>query len=194
MAGFTFRPEPKGRNSMHIRLAANDILVLAEEYLNLPFGQRVSNRMADERIERKFHTVRHRGHMTADDLRATAYWKCRGNRLASRLDENAPEDVEEITRVSFATTNERLRIGAMRALHGVDWPVASVILHFAFPDRYPILDVHVMHAIDGPSERSFDSWTRVANFCRNQAAKYGVTMRELDRALWTHGYKANRQG
>ena len=67
--------------------------------------------------------------------------------------------------------------------------MASVILHFAFPNRYPVLDVRVMHTIDGPRSYNFSSWTRITEFCRNESAEYGVTMRELDRALWTYHKK-----
>lgn len=75
--------------------------------------------------------------MTADELQATAWWQCRGNRLAVPLGQNAADDVEEIARVSFACASERIRIGALRALYGVDWPMANGILHFAFPFAYP---------------------------------------------------------
>ena len=194
MASFALGLESKGRIGMHVRLTENDIPVLAEEYLNLPFKRGVSNREADEQIERIFQAVRSKRQMTAQDLQETAYWKCRGNRLASRLAENDPEDVKEITRVSFACTSERLRIGALLALHGVDWSMASVILHFAIPGSYPILDVRVMRTIDGPRTYTFDRWIRVMDFCRDQTVKFGVTMRELDRALWTHDYKLSGEG
>ena len=193
MTGLTLAPDPIGHNSLHIPLTKENILVLAEEYLDLPFWQGLSNGEADDRIEEKYQAVRHRGHMTADELQVTAWWKCRGNRLAGRLGQNAPNDVEEITRVSFACTSERLRIGALRALHGVDWPMASVILHFAFPDRFPILDVRVMHSMGGPHAYNFDRWTRVTDLCRSKIMKCGITMRQLDRALWTHDYKRSGQ-
>ena len=179
---------------MRIRLTKNEILVLAGRYLDLPsYEVGVSNGAADERIERTLQAARDRGHMTSDELRATARWKYPGNRLVSLVAENTPDEIAEITRVSFAATSERLRIGALLALHGIGWPMASVILHFAFPGRYPILDVRVMHTIDGPRVYNFDGWTRITKFCRNKSAEYGVTMRELDRALWTHDYELSRQ-
>jgi hypothetical protein len=38
------------------------------------------------------------------------------------------------------TSSERELTDALRSLHGVGWPTASVLLHLAYPDRYPILD------------------------------------------------------
>ena len=37
-------------------------------------------------------------------------------------------------------SEERLRIGVLLPLDGIDWPTASVLLHLAHRDRYPILD------------------------------------------------------
>lgn len=179
---------------MRIRLTRNEILSLAERYLELPsYEAGVSNGEADERIERKLGAARHRGHMIPDDLRATARWKYPGKRLMNLIGENTPDEVAEITRVSFAATTERLRVGALLALHGIDWPMASVILHFAFPGHYPILDVRVMRTIDGPRGYNFDRWIQITEFCRAASMESGVTMRELDRALWTHDYIRTRK-
>lgn len=179
---------------MRTRLTKNEILVLAERYLDLPsYEVGVSNGAADEQVERKLQAARHRGHMTPHELRATARWKYPGNRLVSLVDENTSDEVAEITRVSFAAASERLRISALLTLHGIGWPMASVILHFGFPGLYPILDVRVMRTIDGPRTYNFGSWTRTTKFCRNKSVEYGVTMRELDRALWTHDYELSSQ-
>ena len=36
--------------------------------------------------------------------------------------------------------------------------MASVILHFTFPGRYPILDKRVMRVAGGPDAYNFDAW------------------------------------
>lgn len=53
--------------------------------------------------------------------------------------------------------------------------------------------MHVMHTIGGPAY-NFDRWTRVTDLCRSQIIKCGVTMRELDLALWTQDYRRCGQG
>ena len=126
--------------------------------------------------------------MIPNDLRATARWKYPGKRLMNLIGENTADEVAEIARVSFSATSERLRVGALLALHGVGWPMASAILHFVFPGRYPMLDVRVMRIVDGPRGYSFERWIQFTEFCRKASTERGVTMRELDRALWTHDY------
>ena len=170
---------------MRIELTKDDVLRRAKDYLeDRSYDPRVSNGEADERIQRKLKAARHRGHMVLDDLRAIAKWKYPGPKLLSLVEENTSDEVAEITRLSFSATNERLRIEALRALRGVDWRMASVILHFAFPGQYPILDKRVMCAIDVPCRFTFESWIKVTKFLREKSREFGVTMRELDRALW----------
>jgi len=136
--------------------------------------------------------------MILRDLRATARWTYRdlpaiakrmprGKTLEDQVRENTVDEVEKITRESFATTSERQRIGVLRTLGGVDWVMASVILHFAFPGRFAVLSWPVLAAIDAPREHSFENWTSITKFCREKSTKYRVTMRQLDRALWVYG-------
>ena len=104
----------------------------------------------------------------------------------SLVEGNREHDVREVSRVSFAAKSERLRIGALRVLEGIEWPRASAILHFVFPERYPILDVRAMRTVGGPlNSYTFRVWAEYTELCRRSAAEYGVTLRQLDRALWT---------
>ncbi len=139
----------------------------------------------DERVARRLLAAAERGYLTLQDLTQAARWKSR--RRMSLVDGNREHDVREVSQVSFAADSERLRIGALRVLEGIEWPRASAILHFAFPDRYPILDVRTMRTVGGPLNGyyTFRAWDEYRVLCVRQAAKYGVTMRQLDRALWT---------
>ena len=65
--------------------------------------------------------------------------------------------------------------------------MASVILHFAFPDRYPILDRFAMAAVGSTPFYSFERWEQYCELCRKVAADSGLTMRTLDKALWQIG-------
>jgi hypothetical protein len=125
-----------------------------------------------------------RGHMTRDDLIEVARWKWKGGATRKLVSGNTEEEVAEITSASFSASAERLRIGALLSLQGVRWPMASVILHFACPGRYPILDVRAMAAAGRSTHYTFSRWMEYVAACRTAAARHGVTMRELDRALW----------
>ena len=65
-------------------------------------------------------------------------------------------------------------------------PTASTLLHFAFPDAYPILDRRAVHAL-GQRPRSTYAvafWLDYLDACRTLAGQHGVSLRTLDKALW----------
>jgi hypothetical protein len=67
-----------------------------------------------------------------------AAWKTKRQR--KHYENNSRALVEEVTRISFEKgRSEKVRIEILTILSGVNYPVASTLLHFAFPNRYPIL-------------------------------------------------------
>jgi hypothetical protein len=159
---------------MKINLTRDQILQFADRY---DFG-------LDDVVSKTMQAAASRGNMTREDLITVAKWKWKGGRTRQLCGENSPQDVEDITRVSFATGSERLRIGALLALRGVQWPMASVILHFAFPTKYPIFDVRAMRSVGGSTVYTFEMWQNYSILCRKCALDNGVSMRTLDKALW----------
>ena len=159
---------------MQINLTRDQILEYAGKYVY----------DADDVLGARMEAAARRGYMTRDDLIAVARWKWRGGRTRQLCGKNTQAEVEEITRVSFAAESERLRIGSLLALRGVQWPMASVILHFAFPDKYPILDVRAMNTVGGSTLYTFEKWLEYLQLCRATAERYDITMRTLDKALW----------
>lgn len=125
-----------------------------------------------------------RGFMTFDELKIVCRWKTA--RSQSRVAKNTATDVEAITKVCFETENERLRIGSLLLLEGVQYPTASVILHFFHSDPYPILDVRALEAlgIQKPPAYDFEFWFQYVAFTRQSAKENSIDMRTLDKALW----------
>lgn len=74
----------------------------------------------DSELVRRLGEARQRGFLKRDDLIKVAEWKWRGGRVRQLVSENSEADVKEITAAAFATQNERLRIGALLSLSGVD--------------------------------------------------------------------------
>lgn len=161
---------------MQINLTRDQILEYAGKYVY----------DADDVLGARMQAAVTRGFMTKDDLIAVARWKWRGGRTRQLCGQNTEAEVGEITRVSFAAASERLRIGALLALRGVQWPMASVILHFAFPDRYPILDVRAMNTVGGSTLYTFEKWLDYCELCQMTAKRHGISMRILDKALWAY--------
>jgi len=128
--------------------------------------------------------MRQNGHLTRDHLIRLCYWKT--PRTQPRVKRNSDDFVREVTSASAASDNERFRIEVLTLLQGVSWPTASVILHFGHTDPYPIIDFRALWSLGEavPSRYTFDFWWRYVEACRGLAKRSGLTMREVDQALW----------
>jgi hypothetical protein len=134
------------------------------------------------------------GHLTKGDFLRLCRWK--SPRSRRRVESNAPEFIGAVTATSLATGDERLRIEVLTLLDGVDWPTASVILHFAHRDPYPILDVRALWSLgaEKPSAYNFAFWWDFTRACRRLAQRHSCGMRTLDRALWQYSKERQRAG
>jgi hypothetical protein len=85
-----------------------------------------------------------------------------------------------------AQSDEAHQIARLVTLRAVGYPVASVILHFAFPDRFMILDVRALDSLGCTGSRSYTPafWSRYSARAREIAGRLGVSLRTLDKALW----------
>lgn len=168
---------------MEITLDRQQIEKLAAEY---NYG------VDDRSLCERFPKALQRGRLTRDELVEAATWKWPGGRVRKLAKLNSEDEVEEATRVSFSAVGERLRIGALMSLQGVNWPMASVILHFAYGNReanagYPIFDRRAMKAVGGSVPCTYDKWLEYTRLCREAATRHEVSMRVLDKALWQAG-------
>lgn len=126
------------------------------------------------------------GYLTSTQLHSIARWK--SERRAGLTNLNDSDFVEEITRFSFSARHEVSRIGSLLLLKGVSYPTASVILHFCKDTSYPILDVRAIWSLgrNQPSVYSINYWLEYVKTCRKLAEKHGVSVRQLDKALWQY--------
>jgi hypothetical protein len=129
--------------------------------------------------------ARERGHYTREEFVAACRWKT--PRSAPLVARNTRQAVEAATRVALGGEGSAgERMDALRALHGVEWATGSVLLHLAYPDRYPILDVRALHALGVTGRTSYTTafWEAYVAECERLAAAARVDGRTLDRALW----------
>jgi len=139
----------------------------------------------DLEIEAVGRRARMRGRYTRDEFLAVTRWKTK--RSMSRCARNGAALVEETTAAALRASDERLRIGTLTLLEGVSMPTASVLLHLAHKDPYPIIDYRALWSLGietPPPSYSFEFWQAYTRTCRSLAKQAGVSMRILDRALW----------
>ncbi len=130
--------------------------------------------------------ARERGYYTRREFMVVCRWK--SPRSAGKAERNSPADVRRATRIALRDRDEEARMQALTSLAGVGVPVASTLLHFAFPTRYPILDYRALESL-GQKRRStypISFWLRYLEACRRIARESHVSLRTLDKALWQH--------
>jgi hypothetical protein len=129
--------------------------------------------------------ARERGHYTRDEFLAVCRWK--SARPGRRQQTNTAQAVEDATRIALADeSSERERMDALLSLDGVGWPTASVLLHLAYPERYPILDWRALHAlgVNKPGAYSFRFWEAYVTSWVPLMEQSGLDGRTFDQALW----------
>lgn len=137
--------------------------------------------------------ARTRGRYLRSELIAMCRWKTpRSQRLVAG---NTDEAVAAATGAGMATDDEVARIRALTGLQGVAVPSASVLLHFAFPERYPIIDWRALQSLGQPARTQYpvSYWLEYADYCRRLAAQADLTMRQLDKALWQYSNELSQQ-
>ena len=130
------------------------------------------------------------GDYTLVNLEAIVRWK--SERAVQYLIGNSTVSIRralEVAAAPEASTEEA--VTALVGLHGVDLPVASAILTAVFPERYTVMDCHVLHALGYPRQdiRFYEDFL---SFCNHMVAAGAVPergtdaempLRRLDRAL-----------
>jgi hypothetical protein len=129
--------------------------------------------------------ARERGHYTLAEFTAVCRWKT--PRSAPLVATNTAGEVETATRIALnQASTERELMESLRSLAGVEYATASVLLHLAYPELYPIVDRRALHAlgVTSPVTYSLRFWTEYVQAYRRLLAAAGVDGRTLDRALW----------
>ena len=133
--------------------------------------------------------AREQGHYTRDQFLLVCAWKTPRSR--PRVAANEEATVRFATRAALTATDERARMEALLALDGVGVPTASTLLHFAAPDRYPILDVRALASL-GEAPRSTYTTASPAGTCsvRSKAASSARSGPRHDRARAWRGARS----
>ena len=154
---------------------------------DIPLWARAYSYPDEERlVEELAPRARARGHLTRTEFLRLCRWKT--PRSQPRCARNSAARVREATQIALASADEQAKIYILRSLAGVEWPTASVILHFCDAKPYPILDYRALWSLgfDKPPSYTFAFWWAYTEFTRELARSNGQDMRTLDRALWQY--------
>jgi hypothetical protein len=130
--------------------------------------------------------IKKRGYLYRDEFLDVCKWKTK--RSQTRCKKNNEAFVTETTRIALNTHNEEISIKVLKLLEGVQYPTASVILHFFHSEKYPIIDFRALWSLKAtvPKSYTFDFWIKYVDYCRHLSEKSNLDMRTIDRALWAY--------
>jgi hypothetical protein len=125
-----------------------------------------------------------------DDFLAIARWKSPRPKKWHRANDPAHAIDVLRTAVELGPDSWRISIPALCTLRGVKIPTASALLAALFGGEFPIIDCRSLQALGIPRDAqtiNHDTLAVDVPFCQREATRLGVSVRELDRALWTEG-------
>jgi hypothetical protein len=136
--------------------------------------------------------ARTRGCYTREDFVTVCVWKT--SRSRSKVEHNDADAVGQATRRALGSGDEHERMAALIELEGVGVPTASTLLHFAFPEDYPILDMRALESLGQHARTVYpiSYWLDYLQACRELARRHGVSIRTLDKALWQYSKEGGR--
>lgn len=136
-------------------------------------------------------------HLTTDILKNIEEWKW--GRKRGLVKNNKDQFIIDVTEISLKTENKRLRLEILTLLKGVHIRMASAILYFCFPTKQTIMDRYAWNALKYFGELNtdikddFEHWESYNGKCLEIAKKYGVSLRDLDKALWQYGKEKSKK-
>lgn len=140
----------------------------------------------------EFRAVKKRGWLTKEDLVKVCYWK--SPRAIHYINANSPTFIKKITTTALNSRNETEIITTLTQLKGVSIPMASALLTLVNPKRYGVMDIRVwellyqlkeVHTNPGASSFKITEWLQLLTILRVYAKKFKVTVRDVERTLFT---------
>jgi hypothetical protein len=149
---------------------------------------------------RELRHVRRRGQFTRAEFLVMCRWK--SPRAIARCESNSHHRVREVSRAMFMTRVEAERLDLLIGLAGVGIPTASAILTLTDPHRYGVIDIRAWQELhrrgvvrDRPGGQGFspEHWLQYLRILRTEAARLGVTARQVEYSLFTL-HQARQEG
>jgi hypothetical protein len=125
-----------------------------------------------------------RTRLSVEDFQALVEWKT-NNRGFTRLDKNTDAEVLDAIRLALDAKCPRSAIAVLIGLDGVGVPVASAIMTMLKPESHTVIDFRALETLGYKGDYSSISfYLRYLDYCTKLANKWGMSLRNLDRALW----------
>jgi len=143
------------------------------------------NKRTEEKIK---SLLKRQRYLTRENLKTIGGWKAPRARKHYSNRKNSVQRVMKVSKFSFSTKDEKARIESLDSLSGVGYPMSSTILHFAFPNKYPIMDFRVIRSLGWkkPSTYNFNFWEKYCEKIRSISNRCCLHIRIVEKALWKY--------
>lgn len=129
-----------------------------------------------------------------EHLEATTKWKWAGlwSNHASAT-ENTDDKVNRLINEAVSETDSTESIETLKGLSGVSDSMATVLLTFAKPGEYTVMDVNAIAALryldmwEGSDEANSQEYPEYLDIVGDISKQFSMNLREVDRALWELG-------
>lgn len=145
------------------------------------------------RLFKDLEHIHKQGYLAKEQLVKILRWK--SPRPLKHYESNTETEIQEITKQSFETKNEKIRIHILTALNGVNYPGASAILMFYDRVNYPVIDIRVWQQLynaqmvnSNPKGQNFslDQWINYISIIRKIANNLGISARQVEKRIFDY--------
>jgi hypothetical protein len=164
----------KGTPNFQLQYDPANIPKLAAEYMANPRANDQVMEDAGRRIAS--------GDFSRPNLEVIYRWK--SPRRIRLLGQNTDAEIEQALKQAIGAADAKEAVDALTTLDGVGVKMASAILTAIDPERYTVLDFRALEALNVKDSGNAHLYVVYVEACRSRAKKYGVTMRDFDRANW----------
>jgi hypothetical protein len=141
------------------------------------------------------------GTLDAHDFFAIVVWKSNRAKTLIRAGlANTHTSVHDLLRAVFAARTPAEKVETLIAVPGIGLPMASAILTVCYPDDFTVLDYRAWATLRAlgyrlPKTLAWNArgYLKYCDTCKRIAAKVGVSLRDLDRALWAKSWEGDLQ-
>jgi len=118
-------------------------------------------------------------------------WKTK--RQTSNYEANEEKTIIEVTRSACQASDALVKLNILKTLRGVGVAVAGTILHYLYPDRFPIFDYHARKTLKkaalwsrDENDDSAQAWLEYTAIMQELASRLDTNLRKLDKALFAY--------
>jgi hypothetical protein len=127
---------------------------------------------------------------TYEDIERVYRWK--SSRSVGHFLTNDPDLVVSAVRSALRAKDDAAALARVETLNGVKARTGSALLAIFRPDRYTVMDWRARQTLEAFGHLEdlrraswTDVWPGYMSLCRDIASRTAVSLRDLDRALWS---------